>query len=132
MTGITVVNFSHPLTEPQLADLRQRLDGPIDRVIDVPTHLDHAQPFAEQAAALLATVDIAWETTPLLVVPPSFGPAVAVVLAQLDGLLGHFPTVVRLRPVAGATLPRFEIAEVIGLQEARDRVRSYRFGHKEA
>jgi hypothetical protein len=121
MTGLTVVNFSHPLTDDQLDELRRRLDRGIDRVVDAPTHFDHGRPFAEQAAALLDGVDVAWETTALVVNLPSFGPIVAVVLARLHGLMGHFPTIVRLRPVEGAVPTRFEVAEVIDLNTVRIR-----------
>jgi hypothetical protein len=40
--------------------------------------------------------------------------------------MGYFPTIIRLRPVANATPPRFEVAELINLQAVRDRAREQR------
>lgn len=51
---------------------------------------------------------------------PSLNFIAAVLLAELHGRMGYFPTIVRLRPVADATPRRFEVAELIDLQSVRD------------
>lgn len=124
MTGVTVVNFSHPLTEAQRVALAEMLGQPLAGVIDVPTHFDQEQPFVLQAQDLVATTGLTaveWQTAPLVVVPPSLAAIAAVVLAQLHGLMGHFPAIIRLRPVADAIPPAFEVAEVIDLNTLRIR-----------
>lgn len=119
MSGITLVNFSHPMTDAQLDAIAARLGEPVTRVIDVPTHFDPARPFGDQAAELLDRVDVAWETTPVLINLPSFAPISAVVLARLHGLMGHFPAIVRLQPVSNAGVTIFAFTEIISLDGVR-------------
>jgi hypothetical protein len=129
MIPMLLLNFGHPLTEAHLARLRELAGREIERVHVVPTHFDHARPFAEQVRELLATVPLTpeqWQTTPLLVNPPSLAPITAVLLAELHGRCGYFPTIVRLRPIAGSVPPQFEVAELINLQALRDTARTQR------
>ena len=124
-----LLNFSHPLTDAQLARLGELAGQPIDRTIAVPTHFDHARPFDVQVRDILAAVPLSaaeWQTTPLLVNPPSLAAIAAVLLAELHGRIGYFPSVVRLRPVPNSTLPAFEPAEILYLQATRDAARSKR------
>jgi hypothetical protein len=62
----------------------------------------------------------------LLVNLPSYNYAAALVLAELHGRAGHFPAVLRLRPVAGGATTEFEVAEIINLQAMRDAARQAR------
>jgi hypothetical protein len=124
-----VVNFAHPLTAGQRAQIEALSGQRVERVIDVPTHFDETQSFAPQVAALVERADLTaeeWQTAPLLVNLPAYGPIVAVLLAYLHGLSGHFPTVLRLRPAAGAGPPRFEVAEIEELQKVRTNGREQR------
>lgn len=124
MTGVTIVNFSHPLTEGQRAGIATSLEREIARIIDVPTHFDPEQPYAPQATGLIAASGLTaaeWQTVPLVVNLPSYAAIAALVLAQLHGLMGHFPAIVRLRPVAGAVPPAFEFAELVDLNTQRIR-----------
>ena len=68
----------------------------------------------------------AWQTTPLLIVLPALNFITAVLLAELHGRMGYFPPIVRLRPAAGSTPPRFEVAEIINLQAVREGARRQR------
>jgi hypothetical protein len=67
-----------------------------------------------------------WQTLPFLVNPPSFAAITAALVAEIHGRCGYFPSLIRLRPVVGATPPRFEFAEIINLQAIRDTARSRR------
>jgi hypothetical protein len=40
--------------------------------------------------------------------------------------MGHFPTIVRLRPVQGKLVTEYEIAEIISLEQARQQARTRR------
>jgi len=124
-----LLNFGHPLTDAQLARIRELAGRDIERVLAVPTHFDHERPFAEQVRELLATVPLTpeqWQTTPLLINPPSLAPITAVLLAELHGRCGYFPTIVRLRPVNNTVPLEFEVAELILLQKIRDAARAHR------
>jgi hypothetical protein len=129
MCGVTLLNFSHPLTAEHLAQVEALSGQAIERVIDAPARFDHAQPFGAQVTALVEGLGLSaaeWQTLPLLVNPPSLHVIAVTVLAELHGRMGYFPAVVRLRPVAGSTPPRFEVAEIINLQAVRDAARSRR------
>lgn len=124
-----ILNFSHPLTDAQLAHIAALVDDPIAQTREIPTQLDPAQPFTEQVIALVESVGLSpeeWQTLPLLVNPPGHAPLAVTLLAELHGRMGYFPAVLRLRPVAGSTPPRFEVAEIINLQAVRDAARADR------
>jgi hypothetical protein len=124
-----LLNFGHPLTDAHLARIRELVGRDIERVLSVPTQFDHARPFDEQVRELLATVPLTpeqWQTTPLIINPPSLAPITAVLLAEIHGRSGFFPTILRLRPIAGSVPPQFEVAELLNLQAIRDTARTRR------
>lgn len=122
-------NFAHPLTAAQQTALEQLIGQAIARVVEVNTHFDHTQPFAEQVRSLVDSIGLSsqeWQTIPLLLNPPALSVIACALLAELHGRMGYFPPVLRLRPVAGSTPPVFEVAEIINLQAVRDAARSRR------
>ncbi len=124
-----ILNFSHPLTDSQLAQIAALVDDSIIQTREIPTQLDPAQPFTEQVITLVESVGLSpaeWQTLPLLVNPPGYAPLAVTLLAELHGRMGYFPAVLRLRPVTGSTPPRFEVAEIINLQTVRDVARARR------
>ena len=124
-----VLNFSHPLTPEQLQWIEGLLGQRVERVMDIPTQFDHDQPFVEQVADLVEGIGLSsveWQTAPLVVNPPGYAPAAVALLAELHGRMGHFPAVLRLRPLPGSNPPIFEVAEVINLQAVRDQARKRR------
>ena len=130
-----LLNFSHPLTPDQLEAVARLTGQPLERVIALPAQFDPQQPFEPQLAALLAGVGVGtptylspeeWQTGSILVNPPSLNFITALLLAELHGRMGYFPPIVRLRPLAGALPPRYEVAEVLNLQQARDEARKRR------
>jgi hypothetical protein len=121
-----ILNFSHPLTGEQVSAIEQRLGRSVERILPLPAQFDQQQPFVPQVEQLLSAVELSpeeWQSAPLLVVLPSFNAIAAVVLAELHGRMGYFPPIVRLRPVANALPPRYDVAEVINLQNVRDAAR---------
>jgi hypothetical protein len=127
--NMLIVNFSHPLTEQQLEAVRALLRVPITEVKTVACQLDHERPFAEQVRQLVDAVGLSaeeWQTVPLLVNLPSLAVIAAAVLAEVHGRTGHWPPVLRLRPVAGSVPARFEVAEVVDLNKVREEARKRR------
>jgi hypothetical protein len=124
-----LLNFGHPLTDAHLARIRELAGRDIERVVTVPTQFDHALPFDEQVQELLATIPLSpaqWQTVPLLMNPPSLAVIAELVLAEIHGRIGYFPTILRLRPVANSIPPQFEVAELLNLQSVRDAARTRR------
>jgi hypothetical protein len=124
-----IINFTHPLRPEQVVEIEKLTGQPVARVIEVPAQFDPARDFAPQVAALADACGLSpaeWQTTPLLIVPPALNFIAVTLLAELHGRMGYFPACVRLRPVAGAVPPRYEVAEVLGLQEVRENARRKR------
>ena len=121
-----LLNFAHPLTGAQRAQIEALAGAKIEREIDAPAQFDHQQPFGPQLDALLAQVGLSpaeWQNEPLLVNPPSLNFIAVMLLAELHGRMGYFAPCVRLRPVKDALPPRYEAAEILNLQALRDAAR---------
>ena len=124
-----LLNFSHPLTDAQRAQIAALIGLPIDREIRVPAQFDLQQPFTPQLDALLAQIPLTpteWQNESILVNPPSLNFIAVMLLAELHGRMGYFAPCVRLRPVKDALPPRFEVVEVLNLQTVRDEARKRR------
>lgn len=126
---MVLLNFAHPLSPAQLCQIERLAAQQVAQVIDVKTQFDHARPFAAQGRALVEAVGLsaqAWQTTPLLVNLPSLSVIAALVLAELHGRCGYFPSVLRLMPVPNALPPQFQVAEIVNLQAVREAARAMR------
>ncbi len=124
-----LLNFSHPLTDDQLAQVEALTGQKVAEVRGEMPQFDHQAPFVEQVRALADRVGLSpvdWQTTPLLINLPGYAPAAAALLAELHGRIGHFPALMRLSPVKGSVLTHYEVAEVINLQHIRDQTRKER------
>lgn len=124
-----LINLSHPLTDRQRAQIESLAGQPITRLIEQMPQFDMQQPFAEQAAALIDSLELTpaeWQRSPLLLNLPSLNFGAVAVLAELHGRCGFFPPVVRIRPDPESVPPRYEVAEIINLQAMRDAARRKR------
>ena len=124
-----LLNFSHPLTEAQRAEIERLAGQPISRLVEVPTQFDHDRPFAVQVTALADAAGLTateWQTEPIVVNPPALSAIAAALLAELHGRMGYFPPIVRLRPAEDALPPRYDAAEIVNLQAVRDAARRKR------
>lgn len=125
-----LLNFSHPLTEEQISQIEGLTGQRIRRIVQLAVHFDHDQPFLPQLRDLVLQIPLSTEelqTKDILVNPPSLNFITALLLAELHGRMGYFPPIIRLRPVSGRTPPKYEVAEILNLQEVRDQARNYRF-----
>ncbi|MFN8472214.1 MAG: CRISPR-associated protein Csx15 [Anaerolineae bacterium] len=124
--SIIVINFAHPLTDPQLREIETLAEQPVAHVIECPVQFDTQQPFVPQVEALMEEAGLSpreWQTLPLLLNLPSLNYIAAIVLALAHGRMGHFPSIVRLKPMSGGLAGQFEVAEIINLQAVRDAAR---------
>lgn len=123
MITVYLLNFSHPVTPDQQMQIKSLLAGEGDEhfvelvVRDFPVLAPEGD-FAAQARELLLSVtrEIDLRSVDILVNLPGLSAIAALVLAGLAGLVGYIPACIRLRP-AGTTFPRFEVAEILYLQE---------------
>jgi hypothetical protein len=123
-----ILNFTHPLTDKQKAQIEALAGAAIDEVRTIRVQINQEEPLAPQVTALIDDSQLSpeeWQTRELLINPPGYAPAAFVLLAELHGRIGHFPALIRLRPTPGS-LPSFEVAELLNLQVLRDAARSRR------
>ncbi|MFZ3071229.1 MAG: CRISPR-associated protein Csx15 [Anaerolineaceae bacterium] len=124
-----LLNFSHPLTDSQRAQVEALVGRSVDQIIQIPVQFDVTQSFIPQTEALVKVIPLTSEvlqTEQLLVVSPALNFITAILLADLHGRMGYFPAILRMRPVTGSTPPAFEVAEIINLQSIRDKSRIFR------
>ena len=124
-----IINFSHKLTEPQIESIKALTHfEEIERVISLPVQFDPQLPFQGQLVSLMEEIPLSldeMQTLPIVVNLPSLNHIAAMVLAYLHGKMGHFPTIIRIRPAADSTPTQFEVAELINLQIIRDKYSSH-------
>jgi len=125
---ILLLNYTHPLTDAQRTQVAA-LAGDQLEIRDIGVQIDRARPLAEAAVELAEAAGLApadWQTRSLLVNPPGLAPLALALIAELHGRSGHFPAILNIRPLAGATPPRYEVAETVNLQALRDAARGRR------
>jgi hypothetical protein len=123
-----ILNFTHPLTDEHKAQIEALANIAIDEIRTIPVQIDQAQPLGPQVSAIVDAAQLSsqeWQTRPLLVNPPGYAPAAFVLLAELHGRIGHFPSLIRLRPQPGP-VTRYEVAELLNLQAVREAARQRR------
>jgi hypothetical protein len=129
MTNETIVlNLAHPLTDAHLAQMTAIL-GHTPEVRFYATQTDRSRPLVEVAHEIIEAVGLTaeeWQTLPLILNPPGLAPLALAVTAELHGRCGYFVPILHMRPVPDALPPRYEVAEIVNLQAARERARSYR------
>jgi hypothetical protein len=124
-----IINYSHPLTPPQLTQIEALTGKKIERVIEIHSQIDTQAPLAPQVVALADQAKLEpteWQSAPIVVNPPSLNFVAVVLLAELHGRCGYFPAMLRMRPVPNSLPPQFEAAEIINLQSVRNDARTRR------
>lgn len=124
-----LLNFAHPLTPEHLAQIAELTGGAVEQVIEVHSQVDPQQPLAPQVTAMADAAGLTsgqWQSAPLLINLPALNYSAGLLIAELHGRMGYFPTCLRMRPVKDALPPRFEVAEIMNLQSLRDEARKRR------
>ena len=123
-----ILNFTHPLTSEQRAQIEALAHTSIEEVRTIPVQIDQAEPLEAQIIAIVDAAGLSSEelqTRQLLINPPGYAPAAFVLLAELHGRIGHFPSLIRLRPKPGP-VTSYEVAELLNLQTIREEARKRR------
>ena len=124
-----LLNFSHPLTPEHLRQIETLTEQTIARVMEIHSQIDSQQSLASQVTALVDQAGLSlaeWQTSALLVNPPSLNFIAIVLLAELHGRCGYFPAHLRMRPIQNSLPPLYEVAEILNLQALRDTARQRR------
>ena len=128
---MVVLNFAHPLTPEQQQQIEALTGQPVEEVIAIDAQVDLARPLVPQVVSMVDRVGFSpeeWQTRPILILLPALSYSAGVLIAELHGRMGYFPPIIRLRQVQGMIPPRFEVAEVISLQDVRVAARTRRAG----
>lgn len=125
-----LLNFSHPLTENQLASIEEKISTKegetspkISQVIHCQVYFENDQSFLDQVRDIFSSKKLstkAIQTEPILVVLPSHSFIAGLVLAELHGRMGHLPAVVRIGPVPDSVPVAYQVSEIVDLQVLRD------------
>jgi len=94
------LNFSDPITHTQREKIENILLKPIEEIIELHTQLGESCSFRLQLCDLVNQVKIlseSFQQGEYIVNLPGFAPAAAVLISELRGRMGHFPTVIRLK-----------------------------------
>ena len=123
-----ILNFTHPLTEQERTQIEALASTSIKDVYDIPVQIKEQEPLESQITAIVDSAGLSsedWQTQILLINPPGYAPAAFVLLAELHGRIGHFPTLIRRRPKPGL-ITTYEITELLNLQTIRETARTRR------
>ena len=123
-----ILNFSHPLTDEQQTQIEALANTSIEEVLTIRVQINQEEPLEPQITAIVDSAGLSseeWQTRPLLINPPGYAPAAFVLLAELHGRIGHFPSLIRLRPKPGP-VTTYEVTELLNLQAIREAARKRR------
>ena len=123
-----ILNFSHPLTDEQRAQIEALANTSIEEVLTIRVQINQEEPLEPQITAIVDSSGLSseeWQIRPLLINPPGYAPAAFVLLAELHGRIGHFPSLIRLRPKPGP-VTTYEVTELLNLQAIREEARKRR------
>jgi hypothetical protein len=123
-----ILNFSHPLTNEQQAQIEALASTSIEEVRTISVQIDQSEPLESQITSIVDATNLSseeWQTRPLIINPPGYAPAAFVLLAELHGRIGHFPSLIRLRPKPGP-VTNYEVAELLNLNTIRETARTRR------
>lgn len=124
-----LLNFSHPISAQQQAAIEALTGQAVERLVDIPVQFDNDAPFLDQVLELSARIpldSVALQTEPILINLPSLNYIAAGLLVWLNGKMGYFPAIVRMRSRTDRTPFVYEVAEIINLQALRERARKER------
>jgi hypothetical protein len=92
-------------------------------IYDLPVQFDNDRPFSEQIEALAGTIPLEsdrLQSEPILINLPSLNYIAVGLVAWLNGRMGYFPAILRLKGNTDITPMVYEVAEIINLQSLRD------------
>ena len=124
-----IINFAHPITSEHQAEIEKCTGQSIEQIIEVSSQVDTKRPLATQVQEMVQQVGLSpanWQTRPIVINPPALNFSALVLIAELHGRMGYFPPIIRIKPVANAVPRRFEVAEIIDLQNTREAARTRR------
>ncbi|QGT99783.1 hypothetical protein SYNTR_1190 [Candidatus Syntrophocurvum alkaliphilum] len=124
-----IINFSHPMHDKDIKRIEEITNIKVTEIRDIDTFIDIEKNLEEQLFSIIKEVGFTshqWQTEPFLINPPSLNYSTAALISLIHGLAGHFPAIVRFKPISNVISTSFEVAEIINLQQLREKARQIR------
>lgn len=118
-----LLNFSHPITQTHLNQI-ENLIHIRPELKNIPVQIDQSLSLKDEIDRIVTSAGFTseeWQTVPILVNLPGLSVLSCGIVAELHGRMGHFPDVLRLKPMEN--FQGYEVAEIVSLQKIRDRAR---------
>lgn len=123
-----IFNFHYPFAAGVVEQIEDFVKESVE-VQDIKCQIDQEESFGLQAVKLLDQITWHkndWQTEKFMICLPGLANIAAVVLTEIHGRCGYFPSIIRLKPVANSQPPQFVLAEVINLFLVRNLSRERR------
>jgi hypothetical protein len=125
-----LLNFSHPILSSQIENIQALSGEHVDQLIDIPVQFENGENFLDQFQTMMGQIRLSaeqWQTAPILINLPALNFIAGLLVAELHGRMGYFPPILRTRLIKDSLPPRYEIAEIINLQQVRENARRSRY-----
>jgi len=121
-----LVNFGREISDLQIQQVENLTQARVDEIISVADYrLDDNQPYEAQLIEVVKSIGLTaseWEKLPILINVHPLSPAGAGILAQIHGLRGNFPGILRMQ---GNDAGEFNVVEILQLQRLRNQTRHW-------
>lgn len=126
-----ILNFSHPLTQEQKEQIRQKAgisknDWNNSRVIRVNCYINIEKDLPRQINQILENIpNYVWNGH-VMIVPPPIAHSAILISIGIRERCGYYPQAIRIKRVTKSLPPKFVVAEVIDLNNFKEKSRSMR------
>jgi hypothetical protein len=118
---ITVLNFSHPITEKQEMEIAQEVGAKVE-VVDIKVQINFEESLQEQAYEIVEPFVSTLVNERFLIRPAALDAATLAIIAVIHGIAGHFPRIVTMKRENG----EFVVWGIVDLQTLREEARTAR------
>jgi len=130
-----ILNFSHELTDKQEESIRKLTNTSDEewnksKTYRVKCYINIEKNLDDQIDEILSNIPDMWTNNRILVVPPPIAHSAIMILLGIYSKCGFFPETIRIKKRKGSTPPEYVVAEIIALQEFKDRMRAKRQNQK--
>jgi hypothetical protein len=126
-----ILNFAHPLTPVMLEQTATLLGISTEQISEhrVNVQIDRTQAISLEIAKIVDNLGFSsedWQTKAFVVNLPGLAIAAGVLIAEIHGRAGFFPSVLSMTPTPNSPTPSFQVTEIIALQTVREYARAKR------
>ena len=129
-----ILNFSHPLTDPQKKQIQAALKITDDewrntKIHSIKCFLDMDKNLVPQVERILRSIPLSVEqltSEQVVIVPPPIAYSAILLMVGLFAICGYYPPVIRRKKQIGSIPPQYVVAEIVHIDAFKDKARSLR------